>query len=332
MKFTGIADEAGKAITTQVKAHRELSWTDIEIRCVDSGANLTAVSDAEFETVYNAVTAAGMSVLSFASALCNWSRPITNDFQVDIDELKRAIPRMHRFGTKFIRIMSYPNAKDNPWPDMQWRDEAVRRISELARMAAGGGVILAHENCDGWAGHGPEATLCLLEKVNSPALKLIFDTGNPVAHKQDAWDYYAGVRDQVVHVHIKDGVNEAAGHRHTYPGEGEGYVKKIVADLKKRGYDGYLSIEPHLASVIHLAQNANDPDAAYKAYIKYGRMTMAIAADKAPAKAVAKAKPKAKPKAQPKVKPKSKPKVQPKAKPKAKPKPRTKAKTKAKRG
>ena len=49
-----------------------------------------------------------------------------------VEELRRAILRMHRLGTKYIRIMSYPN--DN-WSKSDWRKETVKRLKELARIA-----------------------------------------------------------------------------------------------------------------------------------------------------------------------------------------------------
>jgi len=276
MKYSGIADEAGKSIEVQIRAHKELGWNDIELRNVD-GVNLTDVSDEKFEDVYARVTEAGLNVSCFASQLCNWSRPITTDFQVDIDELRRAVPRMQKFNTRYIRIMSYPNAPENPWPDAAWRDEVVRRLRELAKMAEDGGVVLAHENCSGWGGLSKENTLYLVEKIDSPAFKLIFDTGNPVGDGLDAWEFYDAVKEHVVHVHIKDAVREGDEHRHTFPGEGMGCVREIVADLKARNFGGALSIEPHIASVVHLGKEAEDEKAAYEAYITYGRKLMRIA-------------------------------------------------------
>jgi len=271
MKCSGIADEAGKPIDVQIKAHKELGWDDIEIRNVD-GTNLTDVPDEKFEEIYAKVTEAGMSVSSFASQIANWSRPVTTDFQVDIDELKQAIPRMQKFGTQYIRIMSYPNSEENPWPDDEWGDEAVRRIGELAKIAEDGGIVLAHENCSGWAGHSIENTLAMLERINSPALKLIFDTGNTVSTGQDSFEFYSAVKEHVVHIHIKDGIKDEEGQRQTFPGEGQCKVREVVADCKQSGYPGVISIEPHLASVIHLAKEADDEKAAYNTYIKYGQM------------------------------------------------------------
>ncbi len=275
MFFSGISDEAGQAIETQIRAHRDLGWTHMELRCVD-GVNLTLLPDDQFDHVYGAVTGAGMSVSCFSSAVANWARPITCDPQVDIDDLRGAIPRMHRFGTKLIRVMSYPNDKEHPLSDRDWRDEAIRRMKTLARMAEDGGVILAHENCSGWGGLSADNSNVLLGEVNSPALKVVFDTGNPVTYGQDAWDYYQKVRKDVVYVHIKDAKKIDGADHYTFCGDGDGCVLKVVADLLATGYDGGFSIEPHLAAIIHTGASTNDADRLYQSYTEYGRRLMAL--------------------------------------------------------
>ena len=275
MFFSGISDEAGQAIETQIRAHRELGWTHLELRCVD-GVNLTLIPDDQFDRVYAAVTEAGMTVSCFSSAVANWARPITCDPQIDINDLRGAIPRMHRFGTKFIRVMSYPNDKDNPVSDKEWRDEAIRRMKTLARMAEDGGIILAHENCSGWGGLSADNSNVLLGEVNSPALKVVFDTGNPVTYGQDAWEYYQKVRNDIVYVHIKDAKKIDGVDHYTFCGDGDGCVREIVRDLLATGYDGGFSIEPHLAAVIHTGASTNDADRLYQSYTDYGRRLMAL--------------------------------------------------------
>ncbi len=222
MYFSGIADEAGKDIETQIRAHKELGWKHIELRNID-GINVTDLCDEAFDAVYEKLTAAGLSVSDFGSQLCNWARPIARHPEIDISELKRAIPRMHRLGCKYIRTMSYPNAG---WPEDDWKKEVIKRLTLLASIAEENAVVLVHENCDGWGGIGPGNTLELLESVGSESLKLVWDTGNPVAHQQDALDYYMAVREHVVYVHIKDAAGKPEGGvRFTFPGEGEGRVK-----------------------------------------------------------------------------------------------------------
>ncbi len=275
MFFSGISDESGQPIQTQIQAHAELGWKHLELRAVDS-VNLTQLPDEKFDAVYAAVTEAGMGVSCFSSAIANWARPVTGDFAVDVEDLKRAIPRMHRFGTPFIRVMSYPNDPKEPVEEREWRREAIRRTKELSRIAEDGGITLVHENCSGWGGLSAENSNILLGEVDSPALKVVFDTGNPVTYGQDAWEYYQTVRRDIVYVHIKDARKVDGQDIYTYCGEGDGCVREIVADLLKTGYDGGFSIEPHLAAVIHTGQKADNARQLYESYTEYGRRLMKL--------------------------------------------------------
>ena len=60
------------------------------------------------------------------------------------------------------------------------------------------------------------------------------------------------------------------------PGEGDGKVREILNDLKKSDYRGFISIEPHIASVFH-EEDDKDIDPIEKAkkqletYVEYGR-------------------------------------------------------------
>jgi sugar phosphate isomerase/epimerase len=276
MFYSGISDEAGQDIDTQIKAHRELGWEHLELRMVD-GEGITALSDAKFDEVHGKVTDAGMKVSCFGGAIANWARPITCDPNIDIEDLKGAIPRMHKFNTPYIRVMSYPNDKDNPLSDNEWRDEAIKRMKVLAKMAEDGGIMLVHENCSGWGGLSADNSNVLLGDVNSPALKVVFDTGNPVTYGQDSWDYYQTVKQDIVYVHIKDAKANPDGEEiYTLCGDGDGYVRETVKDLLANGYDGGISIEPHLAAVIHTGQKAANAAQLYNSYTEYGRRLMQI--------------------------------------------------------
>jgi sugar phosphate isomerase/epimerase len=240
------------------------------------GANITQLTDEAFDATYAAVNEAGMKVSCFGSAIANWARPITCDPSIDIEDLKQAIPRMKRFGTDFIRVMSYPNDDKSPLSDAEWRDESIKRMKALAKIAEDGGITMVHENCSGWGGLSADNSNILLGEVDSPALKVVFDTGNPVTYGQDAWDYYQSVYNDIVYVHIKDAKKIDGTDEYCYCGDGDGYVKRIVADLLGKGYDGGFSIEPHLAAVIHTGQKADNADQLYQSYTEYGRRFMKI--------------------------------------------------------
>ena len=275
MKFTGISDEAGQPIETQIKAHRELGWKYLEVREVDK-ENLTLMSDEKFEEVYRKVSESGMKVSCFGGAVGNWATKISGDFKKDFDEVKRAIPRMKKFATKYLRVMSWPNDKDNPWSDEDWGKEAIKRSKELSKLAEDAGIVLVHENCSGWAAK-TDKMLRIYREVNSPAFRLMFDTGNVVAYKDgDSFENYMKLKPYIEYVHIKDYTTVDGKLAATYPGEGEGKVKGDMADLKSSGYEGFVSIEPHMASVVHL-RKVGDPEETYRIYVNYGKKLMEYA-------------------------------------------------------
>ncbi len=273
-QFCGFADEAGKTLKEQIDATRRLGWNAIEIRGVE-GTNFVDLTDEQFDAAWKTLQENGIKIPSYGGQIANWARPITTDFEVDVAELKKAIPRMRKTNTKIIRCMSYPNAD---WSTDNWKKEVFRRLRELAKIAEDGGVILGHENCSGYGGEGPDEALELLAAVGSEAFKFIFDTGNVVVHGGNSWEFYEAVKDQTVHIHIKDAKSGPDGEKAVcYPDEGESDIPRIMSDLKARGYDGYISIEPHMAAAVHEGKDVDNAAAAADIYVEYGKRIMAIA-------------------------------------------------------
>jgi sugar phosphate isomerase/epimerase len=223
-----------------------------------------------------------MKVSCFASAIANWATKISHPFERDRDILARSLPRMKRLGTPFIRIMSYPN--DN-WPDAAWRDEVIKRLKELSRMAGEAGATLALENCDGWASQSPQTFAEIFEQVDHPALRAVYDTGNPAGHGlANTWEWFQTARPFISYIHIKDHTGPLPGvpgdgekGHFTWPGEGVGKIPETLRALAESGYAGGFSIEPHIKAVVHAGQTAADPEDAYRMYIEYGKRAQAIA-------------------------------------------------------
>jgi sugar phosphate isomerase/epimerase len=130
----------------------------------------------------------------------------------------------------------------------------------------------------------------LLEAV--PGLCWVWDTGNPLFNpdrsrprpwpRQDPWTFYQQVKPWIRHVHVKDVVwDPAAGREHyTWPGEGQARVREVLRDLLAGGYDGGISIEPHMAAVFHdpTASTAT-AEAQFENYVEYGRRLERLVAE-----------------------------------------------------
>jgi sugar phosphate isomerase/epimerase len=278
MIVTGIADEGSPELKEQIRIHRTLGWNTLELRLIGK-TNVCAIDDEAFDQVYRTLQEEQMEVICFASSIANWARPISSDFQTDVEELKRATARMQSLRTPFIRVMSYPN---DGLAEADWRKEAIRRMKELARIAADGDVVMVHENCSGWGGMSPENQKILLEEVHSPNLQVVFDTGNPVGEGHspaETWDFYQTALPFIKHVHIKDCAKTTKGEiEYTYPGEGQSMVRLILGSLLDMGYKGAFSIEPHITAQIHLGTSAGGREAE-EIYLEYGRRTNAILAE-----------------------------------------------------
>jgi len=237
--LAGMTDEAAHDLATQIEVLTELGWSAIELRTVDRLA-VADLTDDRFAAAATALADNGVRVTCLDSRIGNWARPITADFEQDLAELDVLARRAQALGTRYVRIMSYPN---DGLSDHEWRAGVITRIKALAHRAEAAGVVLLHENCSGWAGTGAARMLELLDEVASPALKLLFDTGNGVAHGYDGFDLLCEIAGHVEHVHVKD----ADTHGFTIPGEGVARVADCVKLLRANGYQGAWSLEPHLA-------------------------------------------------------------------------------------
>jgi sugar phosphate isomerase/epimerase len=281
MILTGIGDEAGDPLEAQIAATRELGWQHLEARNVQVAglpkANLHDLPDAAFDQAAEQLDQASLRVCCFGSTIMNWARRVSDPFDVTLAEVRRAIPRMQRLGTKLVRIMSFK-------PD----DEAYRiparvfdRVKDVTARFLDAGLQPVHENCMNHGGMSALHALELLDRV--PGLQWVFDTANPVFNpdrskpkpwpRQDPWEFWTRVRDHVTHIHVKDAVWNPAKNDADYcwPGKGQARVRDILADALSRGYDAGISIEPHMVVVFHEAGSASATGARRANYVEYGR-------------------------------------------------------------
>lgn len=250
--FAGIGDEAADDLAGQLTAIGALGWRAVELRSVD-GTPIAELSDATFAGAAATIADAGLTVPCVASRIGNWARPVTGDFADDVRELDVLARRCATLGTRYIRVMSYTRGSAG---EVRWGRLAIARLRELTARAAGAGVTLLHENCTGWAGASADRALRLIDAADSPALRLLFDTGNGVPYGYDAYELLTRLWPYVAHVHIKDATGTPDAPRYMPPGDGDARVTACLRLLLDRGYRGTWSIEPHVALRPHESADA----------------------------------------------------------------------------
>ena len=295
-QLSGIADEAGPSLTTQIAATKALGWHNIEARNIND-KNIHDVPEQEFESVLQEIDESGLSIDCFASSVANWAKDPLNegDFDRSLAELHRAIPRMKRLNTTCIRGMSFRALKESRPDTPEIEDWIVQKLKILVSVCSDAGIVFLHENCANFGGLSWEHTLRLVEKINSPNFRLIFDTGNPVGtfdrrgkpwQRQNSLVFFEQVREFVDRIHIKDGrfvePTETTFNTVDYgwPGEGEGMVIPVLTSALQGGFSGTFSIEPHISTILHdpgaSSSQTTTVQNSFDTYVEYGNRLMGI--------------------------------------------------------
>jgi len=161
--------------------------------------------------------------------------------------LERCIEAAQFFETNLIRTFSF--WKHGPLTPEQ-EETIVDAYAEPAAMAERAGVILGIENeHDCCLGTGAQ-TARVLEEIGSKSVRAIWDPGNALMAGELPYpDGYAAIKDFVAHVHIKDAKIAAGALAPEWAVVGAGAIDYAgqLAALKRGGYDGWLSLETHLA-------------------------------------------------------------------------------------
>lgn len=249
--LSAFADEIDPRLDVQMDVLEQHGISYIETRGV-GGKNITEYSPEEVREIKKQLDDRGFRISAIGSPIGKIG--ITDDFGPHMESFKRTLEIAKILETRYIRMFSfYIPEGDKP---EKYRDEVMDRWRQFLEAAEGTGIMLLHENEKGIYGDTPQRCLDLVKAMDSANLKLIFDPANFV--QCDVVTYpeaYELLREHVVYMHIKDAVY--SDHRVVPAGQGDGRVKDILESLYKSGFDGFLSIEPHLWNFVGFAELEN---------------------------------------------------------------------------
>jgi sugar phosphate isomerase/epimerase len=167
---------------------------------------------------------------------------IDEPFAPHLQRFRRAVELCKVFGTPNIRLFSYYLPEGGDWDN--WRRDVLDHFWDQLEIAEKAGVRLLHENEHRIYGDDPQRVRDLLDTVDSPNFRAIYDPANYVFCGFDPWAAWQMTKEWTVHFHIKDWVKGEAHGR--VAGEGHGRIPEVMADAVARGFDGFATLEPHL--------------------------------------------------------------------------------------
>ena len=238
--LSAFGDEIDDDIDTQLDVLGEL-----DIRCLEMrtawGKKAAELNDLEIERLAMACRRRSIRVSCIGSRI--GKSPITEPLGATLAELGRILDLAERLGTKLVRIFSF---RPPVGREAEHVDESLSRLKALAEVAAARGLVLVMENETGMVGDIPERCRTLLQGVDSPSLRFVWDIGNfPHCGVDRAVDRgWPLLGRYVAHVQVKD--TRLADRGMTVAGAGDGQALQLLGKLRDAGYRGFLALEPHL--------------------------------------------------------------------------------------
>ena len=241
--LTGFADEISPELDEQLDTLTDESIRFVELRSVWN-KNVLDLTDDEIEKVGSAMSERGIGVSSIGSPI--GKVPIAEDFAPHLERFRRALHVAKSLEAPYVRVFSFfmPEGED----PAVYRDEVLERMGTVAKEAEDARLVLLHENEKDIYGDIPSRCLDILAQVDSPALRTAWDAANFVQCGVDRpyEEGYEALRPYLEYVHVKDAL--AGTGKVVTAGQGDGEIPETLSALRDSGFDGYFSLEPHLAS------------------------------------------------------------------------------------
>lgn len=234
MYISGFADEIDKNIDIQFSVLNKLGIKYFEPRGIN-GKNISLLTTDEAKELKSKMDKAGIKASSIASPI---GKADIKDTEKEFQLLRHMVETAKILDCGFIRIFSFYNAYGS-------KDEVITALKRMSDYAEKENIILLHENEKDVYGDTAERCLEILEGINSHNLKAVFDPANFVKCGEDTIKAYEMLKKHIAYMHIKDSRDDKT----IVPaGAGAGNIKYILDELKADGYDGFLSLEPHLGT------------------------------------------------------------------------------------
>jgi len=239
--LSGFADEISPDPRDQLATLAAESITHLELRSAWSVnvADFTAAQLGDFRAM---LEDAGIRVSAIGSPI--GKIPVGAPLASELERMRRIAGTARELGTAIVRVFSFFIPAGEP-PERH-RTQVIDRMAALAEIAAGHGLVLAHENEKEIFGDTPGRCADVIASVDSPALRATFDAANFVqCGVRPFSEAYGLLRPYLVYLQVKDAL--AATGAVVPAGQGDGQVRETLAALRDSGFEGFMSLEPHLA-------------------------------------------------------------------------------------
>lgn len=238
IKISGFSDEISYKLDDQIKTLTELNQHFMCPRQLDN-KSIADYSVEEFKAlIMPKLQKANIKFSSLGSPIGKVDVYDEEGYKRQLKQLAELIKIAELMNCKYIRTFSF-FIGDGDY-DKAF-DTVVEKVKGFLKLVQGHDVVLLHENEKKIYGDTPERELKLYKAIDNPQYQLCYDASNFIQCGVDPYEAYLAVKPYAVYYHMKDCIKGVE----VPLGVGDGQIEKIVCDLVKCGYDGFLTLEPH---------------------------------------------------------------------------------------
>jgi sugar phosphate isomerase/epimerase len=254
-KLGVLTDEIGQDLEQALNVMKDLGLDYVELQSL-WGRDVAKLGQEEIEKAKRMIVEREMKVSCIASRLFlnvplraeRDAKSYWGSYLEHMEDMRRSIDIAKKLETKIVRTFSFqtesllePALFGETWALL------LDMFNEPIKLAEREDIILAVETCMFSNTGSCALARRLIDDLGSRNVKVLWDIANCLYLCEKPFpDGYELIKDDIVHIHAKDGVVNLPKLTFNFCELGKGQVKtypEIVRALQKNGYDGVVSFE-----------------------------------------------------------------------------------------
>ncbi len=244
-----ITDEVTQNLDEAIEFALKHELSFLEIRSLNDKP-FHKLSIEEINEIKEKTEKAGLTVSAISSPTYKCDFENEEEIEANVAIFKKCAEYANILGAKIIRAFDFWNSG----VETSKRAEKFQAIIEICKEH---NVICALEYDPSVHSSTPAKISETLKAINSPYVKALYDPGNGIFSEPDKKpfpDGYEHLKDNIVHIHIKDAVIEEGKPNAVKVGTGLVDYVGLFKELKKSGYSGRIALETHYRLTSELSE------------------------------------------------------------------------------
>ncbi len=245
-KLAVFSDEVSQDLSRAVTVAHDYNLKGLEIRSV-WGKGTQDLTPEDAKRVRSELDDAGLQVCALSTPFLKCDLGDGEALREHMEMLRRCLEMASILGTSVMRVFTFWRT---PEPESRWDEVADLYRNQVIPLIESHPVVLGIENEASTIIATGDELHRFLDKLGHAQVRGVWDPANEIWLDEKYHPFsagYAACKNEIAHVHIKDGVwnHEAGGAECVVVGDGLVDIAGQLAALHRDGYEGWASLETH---------------------------------------------------------------------------------------